>query len=103
MSAPRACTHIVYIGELCRYLVNSPPAPNPEDETKHKVRMAFGNGMRPEVWDHFKSRFRIPEIMEFYGSTEGNVSLFNFDGQSGAIGRVPKMLQEELQRPAGTL
>ncbi len=88
-------THLVYIGELCRYLVNSPPAPNPEDETKHKVRMAFGNGMRPEVWDHFKSRFKIPAIVEFYGSTEGNVSLFNLDGKSGAIGRVPKLLRDK--------
>ncbi|ESQ83916.1 acyl-CoA synthetase [Asticcacaulis sp. AC466] len=87
-------THIVYIGELCRYLVNSPPAPNPEDETKHKVRMAFGNGMRPEVWDHFKARFHIKEILEFYGSTEGNVSLFNLDGHSGAIARVPKILKK---------
>ncbi len=86
-------THIVYIGELCRYLVNSPPSPNPEDETKHKVRIAFGNGMRPEVWDHFKSRFNIPNIIEFYGSTEGNVSLFNLDGKSGAIARVPKLLK----------
>ena len=88
-------THLVYIGELCRYLVNSPPAANPDDETKHKVRMAFGNGMRPEVWDHFKSRFRIKDILEFYGSTEGNVSLFNLDGKSGAIARVPKMLKSK--------
>ncbi len=88
-------THLVYIGELCRYLVNSPPAPNPDDETKHKVRMAFGNGMRPEVWDHFKTRFKIPSIVEFYGSTEGNVSLFNLDGQPGAIGRVPKIIRDK--------
>ncbi|MDI7775051.1 long-chain-acyl-CoA synthetase [Asticcacaulis sp. EMRT-3] len=88
-------THLVYIGELCRYLVNSPPAPNPDDETKHKVRMAFGNGMRPEVWDHFKKRFKIPAIVEFYGSTEGNVSLFNLDGQPGAVGRVPKLLRNK--------
>jgi len=87
-------THIVYIGELCRYLVNSPPSANPEDETHHKVKMAFGNGMRPEVWEHFKSRFKIPSIVEFYGSTEGNVSLFNLDGQPGAIGRVPKLLRD---------
>ncbi len=87
-------THIVYIGELCRYLVNSPPAPDPSDETQHKVRMAFGNGMRPEVWDAFKTRFRIPSIVEFYGSTEGNVSLFNLDGQPGAIGRVPKLIRD---------
>ncbi|MGA9657857.1 MAG: long-chain-acyl-CoA synthetase [Asticcacaulis sp.] len=88
-------THIVYIGELCRYLVNSPPSPNPEDEVRHKVRMAFGNGMRPEVWDRFKARFKIKDILEFYGSTEGNVSLFNLDGRSGAIARVPKLLKSK--------
>ncbi|MEI9903751.1 MAG: AMP-binding protein [Asticcacaulis sp.] len=87
-------THIVYIGELCRYLVNSPPSAEPSDETRHKVRMAFGNGMRPEVWEHFQKRFNIPDIIEFYGSTEGNVSLFNLDGQPGAIGRVPKILRD---------
>ena len=86
-------THLVYIGELCRYLVNSPPAANPDDERKHKLKMAFGNGMRPEVWDNFKRRFNVPEILEFYGSTEGNVSLFNLDGRSGAIARVPKILR----------
>ncbi len=88
-------THLVYIGELCRYLVNSPPAANPDDERKHKVRMAFGNGMRPEVWDNFKARFNIKDVLEFYGSTEGNVSLFNLDGHSGAIARVPKIIKDK--------
>ncbi|HEY8004522.1 MAG TPA: long-chain-acyl-CoA synthetase [Phenylobacterium sp.] len=84
------CTMFVYIGELCRYLVNQPPG---EDETRHKLRLAFGNGLRPDIWPVMKERFRIPEILEFYGSTEGNVSMFNFDGQEGAIGRAPKWLR----------
>jgi fatty-acyl-CoA synthase len=86
------CTMFVYIGELCRYLVNQPPS---EDETRHKIRMAFGNGLRPDIWPVMKQRFRIPEILEFYGSTEGNVSMFNFDGREGAIGRVPKWLRKK--------
>ncbi len=86
----KQCTMFVYIGELCRYLVNTPVV---ENETKHKLRLAFGNGLRPEVWKTFQSRFRIPEILEFYGSTEGNVSLFNFDGKPGAIGRIPPYLR----------
>jgi fatty-acyl-CoA synthase len=85
------CTMFVYIGELCRYLVNQPPS---EDETRHKIRMAFGNGLRPDIWPTLKQRFRIPEVLEFYGSTEGNVSMFNFDGREGAIGRVPKWLRK---------
>jgi len=84
------CTMFVYIGELCRYLVNQPEH---QDETRHKIRLAFGNGLRGDVWAQLQSRFRIPEILEFYGSTEGNVSLFNFDGRQGAIGRAPKWLR----------
>ena len=84
------CTMFVYIGELCRYLINQPER---DGETGHRLRMAFGNGLRPEVWETFQRRFRIPEILEFYGSTEGNVSLFNFDGKPGAIGRIPAYLQ----------
>jgi fatty-acyl-CoA synthase len=87
----QGCTMFVYIGELCRYLVNHDEDPN---ETRHKIRLAFGNGLRPDVWPAMKQRFRIPEILEFYGSTEGNVSLFNFDGREGAIGRTPKWLRK---------
>jgi fatty-acyl-CoA synthase len=75
-----------YIGELCRYLLNSPPH---EKERAHKLRVAIGNGLRPEIWPQFKERFRIPHIMEFYGATEGNVGMINYSGQVGAIGRVP--------------
>lgn len=80
------CTLVQYIGELCRYLVNSPPHPK---EATHRLRLACGNGLRPDIWDEFKSRFRIPLILEFYAATEGNVLLFNFEGKSGAIGRLP--------------
>ena len=86
-------TLFVYIGELCRYLVN---APESEAERAHSLRVAFGNGLRPDVWDDFKRRFAIPEIVEFYGSTEGNVSLFNLDGRPGSIGRIPKFLKNRI-------
>jgi fatty-acyl-CoA synthase len=80
------CTLFQYIGELCRYLVHSPPNPN---ETRHRLRLACGNGLRPDLWPEFQSRFRIPHILEFYGATEGNVNIFNFEGKQGAVGRVP--------------
>ncbi|WP_426027291.1 long-chain-acyl-CoA synthetase [Brevundimonas sp. TWP2-3-4b2] len=86
-------TLFVYIGELCRYLVNCPENP---DERSHKLRLAFGNGLRPDVWSEFQKRFAIPDILEFYGSTEGNVSVFNFDGKPGAIGRVPGFLKKQI-------
>lgn len=84
------CTLVQYIGELCRYLVNSPPHPS---ETNHRVRIACGNGLRPDIWDEFKTRFKIPLILEFYAATEGNVMMFNFEGKHGAIGRLPWFIE----------
>jgi fatty-acyl-CoA synthase len=75
-----------YIGELCRYLLNTPPHARERD---HRLRIAIGNGLRPDIWAKFQARFRIPHIMEFYGATEGNVGMINYDGKMGAIGRVP--------------
>ena len=87
------CTLFQYIGELCRYLVNSPQQAL---ETGHSLRMACGNGLRPEVWMPFKTRFKIPRILEYYASTEGNFSLYNCEGQPGAIGRIPAFLAARL-------
>jgi len=83
------CNLVQYIGELCRYLLNSPPHPK---EKLHKLRLACGNGLRPDVWPEFKKRFQIPRIIEFYAATEGNVTIFNFDGKEGAVGRIPWFL-----------
>ncbi len=79
-----------YIGELCRYLVNQPPSPADSD---HSVRLATGNGLRPDIWEEFQERFAIPRIMEFYGATEGNVGIINLDNTPCAIGRVPPYLR----------
>lgn len=91
--AAEGCTMFVYIGELCRYLVNAEPHP---EERNHKLRMAFGNGLRGDVWAEMVERFVIPEVLEFYGATEGNVSMFNFDNTVGAIGRIPKWLKKRV-------
>jgi fatty-acyl-CoA synthase len=84
------CTLVQYIGELCRYLVNAPKNPR---ERAHRIRMCCGNGLRPDVWEKFQKRFAIPRILEFYASTEGNVSLYNVGGKVGAIGHVPSFLK----------
>ncbi len=55
----------------------------------HVLRAITGNGLRPEIWPAFQKRFAIPKIIEFYGATEGNVSMLNYDGTVGAVGRVP--------------
>jgi fatty-acyl-CoA synthase len=83
------CTLFQYIGELCRYLLN---APTSEIETKHRLRLAVGNGLRGDIWEAFAARFAIPQILEFYAATEGNFSLFNVEGKVGAVGRVPPLL-----------
>lgn len=63
-----------YVGELCRYLINAPPSP---DDKNHNVRMAWGNGMRPDVWEAFRTRFGIETINELYAATDGLGSSFN--------------------------
>jgi fatty-acyl-CoA synthase len=88
------CTVFMYIGELCRYLVNSPPHPL---ERAHRLRLCSGNGLRPDIWTAFQSRFAIPHIIEWYAATESNVSLFNIEGKPGAVGRVPWFLRSQFQ------
>jgi fatty-acyl-CoA synthase len=83
------CTLFQYIGELCRYLLNSP---RQSEETQHSLRLACGNGLRADVWPEFQRRFRIPHILEYYAATEGNFSLYNCEERVGAIGRIPPFL-----------
>jgi len=78
-------TAFPYIGEVCRYLLQAPVNAN---EKRHRVRVILGAGMRPDVWDPFVARFNIPRVIEFYGSTEGNVAMVNFDGRRGMMGRL---------------
>ncbi|CDO92301.1 unnamed protein product [Kluyveromyces dobzhanskii CBS 2104] len=60
-------THIQYVGEVCRYLLNSPVSPY---EKQHHVKIAYGNGLKQDIWKEFKERFNIGIIGEFYASTE---------------------------------
>jgi hypothetical protein len=73
---------------VSRYLL---AAPSPE-EHQHKLRLACGNGLRADIWTKFKERFQIPQIIEFYAASEGTFSLFNIEGEPGAIGHVPAFL-----------
>jgi fatty-acyl-CoA synthase len=67
-------TAFVYIGEICRYLLNQPPKPT---DRGHKVRLIVGNGLRPEIWDAFTTRFGIARVCEFYAASEGNTAFIN--------------------------
>lgn len=69
-------TLFIYVGETARYLLNAPPHPL---ERKHNVRLAYGNGLRPDIWAKFQERFNIPEIAEFFNSSEGMFHLVVWD------------------------
>lgn len=66
------CTVAQYIGEICRFLLSTPPK---SEDTAHNVRLIFGNGFKPQIWNQFVSRFQVAQVGEFYGSTEGNSNL----------------------------
>lgn len=73
-----------YIGELCRYLCNQPKT---DQDQNHRVVMGVGNGLRPDVWKEFHSRFGNIKMCEVYGSTEGNLCFMNHIGKIGTVGR----------------
>uniref|UniRef100_A0A2M4BG82 Very long-chain fatty acid transport protein n=1 Tax=Anopheles marajoara TaxID=58244 RepID=A0A2M4BG82_9DIPT len=85
------CTVAQYIGEICRFVLMTPPKPT---DTQHSVRLMFGNGLRPQIWPQFVARFNIAQIGEFYGSTEGNSNLLNIDNTMGAVGFVPNFAKK---------
>jgi citronellyl-CoA synthetase len=76
-------TCFIYIGELCRYLLNTPEQP---DDFKNSLGTMMGNGLRPDVWHEFKNRFGINRISEFYGSSEGNVGFVNLFNKDCTVG-----------------
>jgi fatty-acyl-CoA synthase len=86
-------TAFIYIGELCRYLLNQPERP---PEREHSVRLAVGNGLRPELWDEFRRRFGIGRIVEFYAASEGNIAFVNAFGvdRTAGFGPLPYAIVE---------
>ncbi|KAI1290004.1 Long-chain fatty acid transport protein 1 [Halotydeus destructor] len=83
-----------YIGELCRYLYAQPEKAS---EKQHKVRLMWGNGIRPNLYGDFRRRFGIQDLLEVYGSTEGNTQIVNLDNKDGACGFVTRILPVWLQ------
>ncbi|ALG87070.1 long-chain-acyl-CoA synthetase [Gordonia phthalatica] len=79
-------TAFCYIGELCRYLLAQPPKPT---DRAHSVRLAAGNGLRPEIWDQFQERFGIDRIVEFYAASESNIGFVNIFDQRKTVGFCP--------------
>lgn len=76
-----------YVGEICRFLLSSPPSP---DDKNHTLRKIAGTGMAPEVWHQWMDRFGDQfQIYEGWGSTESNTNTLNLDNRVGSCGRVP--------------
>ncbi|MFI9402322.1 long-chain-acyl-CoA synthetase [Nocardia sp. NPDC052316] len=74
-----------YIGEMCRYLVNTPPD---DRDRGHRVRVMVGQGLQSDVWAAMQERFEIPRIVEMYASTEGNIATINLAGTVGSVGKL---------------
>jgi citronellyl-CoA synthetase len=78
-------TGTVYIGEIPRYLLNRPESEYVENKTLKKM---LGLGLRKEIWEQFKARFKIEHIWELYGMSEARGGFFNADERPGMVGRV---------------
>jgi acyl-CoA synthetase (AMP-forming)/AMP-acid ligase II len=81
------CDSVVYIGELWRYLSNSPQQP---DDAKNPLRVIFGNGLTSDLWETVIERFGIEQVVEHYGATEMPASaLTNWTRRPGYCGFIP--------------
>ena len=79
-------TCFVYVGELCRFLLQQPAQ---ADDAKNTIRAIIGNGLRPEIWDDFQQRFAVPAIYELYGASEGNAGFVNAFNLKRTVGFSP--------------
>lgn len=87
----------IYIGELCRYLLN---APTSSLEKNHRIKKIMGNGLKPDIWQEFKGRFQIKNIFEFYGAADGNVGFtntLNFDSTLGWCATKFKIVKYDIE------
>ncbi len=77
------CTCFVYIGEFIRYLMSRPAQSN---DAQNPIRAIIGNGLRPDIWEAFQSRFNIERIGEFYAASEGNGGFANVFNKTCTVG-----------------
>ena len=45
--------------------------PSSDIEARHRLRLAVGNGLQADVWEKFRDRFAIPQILEDACSDRG--------------------------------
>lgn len=73
-----------YIGEICRYLLNSE-----QESGEHSLRCMMGAGLTADSWRRWLDRFGPVDVYESWGSTESNTNLINVDNYIGSCGRIP--------------
>ncbi len=78
------CTHMVYIGELWRYILN-----RYQEKKDTSLKVIFGNGLTKQLWDDVVDRFNIKHVVEHFGSTEmpagALTNWFNIHGFCGYL------------------
>ena len=82
-------TIVLYVGEMCRFLLNRKQFYLQKAE--YKTRLALGNGLGKDIYSTFQETFKIPQIAEFYGQTEGFAFLASFLEKPGSLGYIPKL------------
>ena len=91
-------SHIHYLGGILQILLKQPPGPLDRD---HGVRIAWGGGCPPDIWQQFRDRFGV-EIRECYGMTEASsITTCNDSGVVGSVGRPMPWFGVSLLGPDG--
>jgi len=92
-------TAIHYLGTLPMMIWNQPPKP---DDADTSVRLAYGAGMPPEIWDAYEKRFGL-RVYELYGSTEQGAVTYTNDASRrvGTCGRVVADTELEIHDELG--
>jgi crotonobetaine/carnitine-CoA ligase len=76
-------TAMPHVGTMISALLASPAR---DDDADTPLRLSFGVGAPASVWTTFEQRFGL-SIVEFYGSTETGLIMFNpIGGRPGSIG-----------------
>lgn len=81
------CTHMVYIGELWRYITTKDMA----DTNPNKyLKVIFGNGLNRSLWEEVIKRYEITHVVEHFGATEMPAgALTNWIDIPGFCGYIP--------------
>ena len=61
------CSHMVYIGELWRYLTSTDKG---GENPNRSLKVIFGNGLNRSLWEDVLKRYGIEHVVEHFGATE---------------------------------